>query len=106
MRGKLQDSAASGRRRSLRLPASGGLLLRLKITSNFAVQRYTLGRRAKWKDYVDLYFIFKKYSFKKLVDKASLVFGQEFNEKLFREQLAYFEDLDFSERINFMLVMK
>jgi hypothetical protein len=34
-----EDGAASGRRRSLRLPASGGLPLRLKIISNFLIQR-------------------------------------------------------------------
>ena len=34
-----KDGAASGRRRSLRLPASGGLPLRLKIISNFLIQR-------------------------------------------------------------------
>jgi len=34
-----EDGTASGRWCSLRLPASGGLPLRLKIISNFAVER-------------------------------------------------------------------
>lgn len=65
-----------------------------------AMKVYTLGRRAKWKDYVDLYFIFKEHcSFKDVVKKAKEIFGEQFNEKMFRVQLAYFKDVDFSEKI-------
>ena len=67
-----------------------------------AMKAYALGRRAKWKDYVDLYFIINRFSLKELVDKANGIFGKEFNEKLFREQLAYFEDIDYTEKIDFM----
>jgi len=67
-----------------------------------AMKAFALGKRAKWKDYVDLYFIFQKYSFKELIDKAYLIFKSEFNEKLFRAQLSYFEDIDYSEEINYM----
>jgi len=67
-----------------------------------AMKAFALGRRAKWKDYVDLYFIFKKYSLEEIVEKARHLFKKEFNEKLFREQLAYFEDIDFSEKIDYM----
>jgi len=34
--------------------------------------------------------------------KAREIFGGNFNERLFREQLCYFEDIDFSEKIHFM----
>ncbi len=34
--------------------------------------------------------------------KAFEIFGQEFNEKLFRIQLAYFADINYSEAIIFM----
>ena len=67
-----------------------------------AMKALALGKRAKWKDYVDLYFIFKGYSLNDVVDKAEELFGGEFNEKLFRVQLAYFEDIDYSEAVEFM----
>lgn len=67
-----------------------------------SLKAYALGRRAKWKDYVDLYFIINKFSFSKLVLKAKEIFGREFNEKQFREQLVYFEDIDYSEKVDYM----
>ncbi len=67
-----------------------------------AMKAYALGRRAKWKDYVDLYFILKKFSLKELVEKARAIFKKEFNEKLFRAQLSYFEDIDYSEEVEYM----
>ncbi|EKE05817.1 MAG: hypothetical protein ACD_19C00176G0039 [uncultured bacterium] len=62
-----------------------------------AMKAFALGKRAKWKDYVDLYFIFKEIDFKKVVVKAEKLFLTEFNEKLFREQLSYFSDIDRTE---------
>jgi len=68
-----------------------------------AMKAYTLGRRAKWKDYVDLYFIMKHYGgIKKVIKKAKNIFGNEFNEKMFRAELAYFKDIDFSEKIIYL----
>ncbi len=67
-----------------------------------SLKAYALGRRAKWKDYVDLYFVIGQRSLREVIEKAKAVFGNEFNEKLFREQLAYFEDIDYSEEIDFM----
>jgi len=67
-----------------------------------AMKAFALGRRAKWKDYVDLYFIFKKFSFKELIEKTNYIFGNEFNEKLFRSQISYFKDIDFSEKIDYL----
>ena len=49
-----------------------------------ALKAYALGRRAKWKDYVDMYFILKKYSLGDIVKKAEVIFGNDFNEKIFR----------------------
>ena len=66
-----------------------------------AMKAYALGRRSKWKDYVDLYFIFQKHTLIEVVDTAKRIFKNEFNEKLFREQLSYFSDLDYSETIDF-----
>src|SRR4030042_2282153 len=67
-----------------------------------AMKAYALGRRAKWKDYVDLYFIFKKYSLDNLTEMSRSIFNNEFNEKLFREQLSYFDDIDYSEKIDYL----
>ena len=68
-----------------------------------AMKAYALGRRAKWKDYVDLYFIMKNYhGIDEIIKMAKKLFGQEFNEKMFRVQLAYFKDVDYSEKIIYM----
>lgn len=67
-----------------------------------AMKAFALGRRAKWKDYVDLFFIFKKYSLRKVSDKAKSLFAGEFNEKLLREELSYFADIDYSEEIDYL----
>lgn len=65
-----------------------------------AMKAYALGRRPKWKDYVDLYFIIKDfYSVKEISKKADEIFKKEFDEKLFRRQLAYFEDINYQEEI-------
>lgn len=65
-----------------------------------SMKAFALGRRAKWKDYVDLYFIFKNgYSIKDITAKSTEIFGHEFNEKIFRVQLSYFEDIDYSEKV-------
>lgn len=68
-----------------------------------AMKAFALGMRAKWKDYVDLYFILKNYySIDKIVKKAEKIFGNGFNEKLFRSQLAYFKDVDYKEEIIYL----
>ena len=65
-----------------------------------AMKAFALGRRAKWKDYVDLYFILKKnHTVSEIAIKGAEIFGSHFNEKIFRTQLAYFEDIDYSEEI-------
>lgn len=68
-----------------------------------AMKAHALGRRAKWKDYVDLFFVLKKYQgLDKIIKKSREIFKSEFNEKLFRSQLAYFKDIDYSEEIIYM----
>ena len=65
-----------------------------------AMKAFALGRRAKWKDYVDLYFILKaRHTIAEITAKGVEIFGNEFNEKIFRVQLAYFEDIDYSEKV-------
>lgn len=67
-----------------------------------AMKAYALGRRSKWKDYVDLYFILKNYfTIVQISARASEIFDQLFSEKLFRAQLNYFKDIDYSEQIEY-----
>jgi hypothetical protein len=68
-----------------------------------AMKAYSIGRRSKWRDYVDLYFILRDFfTIKDISAKAREIFGGNFNERLFREQLCYFEDIDLSETIHFV----
>lgn len=68
-----------------------------------AMKAYALGMRARWKDYVDLYFVMKNYhGIEKIIKKAKQIFSHEFNEKLFRSQSAYFKDIDQTEKIIYM----
>ncbi len=67
-----------------------------------AMKAYAIGRRAKWKDYVDLYFVLENFfSLKEIVQEGQKIFDSEFNEKIFRESLAYFKDIDYSEKVIF-----
>lgn len=68
-----------------------------------AMKAHALGGRAKWKDYIDLYFIIKNYYLiSEIIKRAEKIFGNEFNEKLFRSQLAYFKDIDYSEEVIYL----
>ena len=69
-----------------------------------AMKAYSLGRRSKWKDYVDLYFILKyDYSIRQISARASEIFDQLFSEKLFRAQLSYFNDIEYSEQVEYIV---
>ncbi len=68
-----------------------------------AMKAYALGGRAKWKDYVDLFFLIKNhFSLADISNQAHLLFNDFFNEKLFREQLSFFDDIDYSEPVIFV----
>jgi predicted nucleotidyltransferase component of viral defense system len=64
-----------------------------------AMKIYALSRRSKWKDYVDIYFGLKYISLDDIITKAKDIFGNEFNEKIIRTQLAYFKDIDYTEEV-------
>lgn len=69
-----------------------------------AMKAFALGRRSKWKDYVDLYYILKEhYSIKDIQLRASELFGDLFSEKLFRSQLSFYNDIDYSEEVDFIV---
>jgi len=80
-------------------------ILKLPDLLNLAAMKaFALGRRSKWKDYVDLYYILKDhYSIKQIVEISDKIFGQLFSEKLFRAQLSYFDDIDDSEPVEFLV---
>jgi len=68
-----------------------------------AMKAYALGRRSKWKDYVDLYFILKNhYSIAEISKRAEQIYQDLFSEKLFRGQLNYFTGINFDEQVEFI----
>lgn len=69
-----------------------------------SMKAFALGGRAKWKDYVDLYFILKHhFSLKEVSLKTYENFGAgNFSFKLFLEQLTYYKDVDYSEKVEFI----
>lgn len=74
------------------------------LLSLAAMKAYALGRRAKWKDYVDLYFIIRDYyTIEEISLEAKIIFGQLFSEKLFREQLSFHKDIDYSEPVEYLV---
>jgi hypothetical protein len=63
---------------------------------------FTSGR-AKWKDYVDLYILLKDhFPLARISEKSKDLFEAYYNEKFFREQLCYFQDIDYSEKVDFV----
>ena len=74
------------------------------LLSLAAMKAYALGRRSKWKDYVDLYFLLTKcFSLAEVSAKAAELFGELFSEKLFRAQLSYFDDVDYTEQVEYLI---
>jgi len=74
------------------------------LLSLAAMKAFDLGRRSKWKDYVDLYFIIRDfYSIEEISNEAGKVFTQQFSEKLFREQLAFHKDIDYTEPVEYLV---
>lgn len=55
----------------------------------------TIGRRAVWRDYVDIFLLLKSknYTLKRIIDLGKKKFKGEFVEMQFLEQLRYFDDL-------------
>ena len=68
-----------------------------------AMKAFAIGRRAKWKDYVDLYFVFKRHSIQEVIDRAHEYYGKgEFGDKLFRGQLDFHQDINYIEPVDWM----
>ena len=64
-----------------------------------AMKAYALGRRGKWKDYVDMYILLKEYSIKDIIREAKDIYGTIFSERMFLQQLCYFKDIDYTEEV-------
>lgn len=74
------------------------------LLSLAAMKAFALGRRAKWKDYVDLYFIIHDYyTIEEISREAKKIYDQQFSEKLFRQQLAFHKDIDYTEPVEFLI---
>lgn len=55
---------------------------------------YVIGRRGEYRDYVDLFFMLKRgLKLRKIIKEAQKRFQGAFSERLFLQQLTYFEDL-------------
>lgn len=68
-----------------------------------AMKAFALGKRAKWKDYVDLYFLLRDhFNINQISDQAESIFGGMFNAKLLRQQLVYYKDVNYNEPIDFV----
>lgn len=69
-----------------------------------SMKAYALGRRSKWKDYVDLYFLLNEhFSIAQISECATNLFGDLYSEKMFRAQLCYFEDVDYTEEVDYLI---
>ncbi|TRX41506.1 nucleotidyl transferase AbiEii/AbiGii toxin family protein [Flavobacterium restrictum] len=81
-----------------------GVLKMPDLLTLAAMKAFALGRRSKWKDYVDLYFIIKfHFSFSLIAKKAKDVFKDEFIEKQFIAQLGYFKGINYDEEVTFLI---
>lgn len=73
-----------------------------------AMKAFALGGRAKWKDYVDLYFILtNNITLEDIVKRAKEMFNTNtttvFSEKLFIEQLTYYKDISYEEEVIYVI---
>jgi len=70
---------------------------RMLTVKEIAVTKaYTIGRRGSYKDYIDLYFVFlENYAtLAEVIALAEKKYGNEFNGRLFLEQLVYLADVE------------
>jgi hypothetical protein len=69
-----------------------------------AMKAFALGKRAKWKDYVDMYFLLKEhFTLDQIAAHAEQIFGGMFNAKLLRQQLTYYQDVNYSEVVEYVI---
>ena len=85
-------------------PVKVGTVITMPTLSGLAAMKaFALGRRAKWKDYVDMYYILHDhFTISEISRECETLFRGQFSEKLFRQQLAFHNDIDFSEPIEYI----
>ena len=67
------------------------------------MKAYAMGRMAKWKDYVDLYFIIRDhYTIPTICEHAKSIF-HAFQSAQFIEQLAYHKDINYAESVTYTI---
>lgn len=68
----------------------------LSIPEIAVLKAYAIGRRATFKDYIDLYFILKEnyITLNKIEELADKKYQDKFNFRLFLEQLIYLKDVE------------
>jgi hypothetical protein len=71
----------------------------LSIREIAATKAYTIGRRGSYKDYIDLYFVVAEHhaTLTDIIERANEKYGDEFNSRLFLEQLVFIDDIDDTE---------
>jgi hypothetical protein len=81
-----------------------GILKMPDLLTLAAMKAFALDSRAKYKDYVDLYFIIKfHYSIYEISAKAISIFKEQFIEKQFIAQLGYFKGINYDEEVTFLI---
>ncbi len=68
----------------------------LSVKEIAATKAYAIGRRGSWRDYADLYFILAEQHAKlaEIIEIAERKYKDQFNGRLFLEQLVYWEDIE------------
>ena len=68
------------------------------VADILADKAHTIGRRAVWRDYVDIFYVIheKITTLPNIVISAERKFGSDFSSVLFLQQLAYFDDFEAS----------
>ncbi len=72
-----------------------------------AMKAFAFAERAKWKDYVDMYFLIKNhFGINEISKRTEELFninqGVVFSKKLFVQQLAFFKDINYDESVDYI----
>lgn len=82
----------------------GDIILLPSLLDLAAMKALALGRRSKWKDYVDMYFILNQhYTLQQVAERAKKYFPNQLTEKLLRNQLAFHKDIDYQEEVDYVI---
>ena len=81
--------------KSLFKPIKTDFIDLMDIRDIAANKAFTIGRRPKWRDYVDIYFLIKNshLTLKEIISLSKQKFNKGFSEKLFLEQLIFWKDI-------------